>query len=70
MLLDLLGTKNPKFYNYFLETVDLYRSLITAETALNKTNCLKEHTVAYFLPMSAFVKIDDDHIPFYQRGKY
>jgi len=70
MLLDLLGTKNPKFYNYFLETVDLYRSLITAETTLNKTGCLNEHTDAYFLPMSAFVKIDDDHIPFHQRGKY
>lgn len=68
MLLDLLGTKNPKFYNYFLETVDLYRSLMVAETTLNKTGCLKEHTVAYFLPMSAFVKIDDDHIPFHQRG--
>lgn len=70
MLLDLLGTKNPKFYNYFLETADLYRSLIRSETFLNKTGCLNEHTDTYFRPMSAFVKIDDDHIPFYQRGKY
>jgi len=69
MLLDLLGTKNPKFYNYFPETADLYRSLITAETALNKTRCLNEYTVDYFRPMSAFIRIDDDHIPFYQRGK-
>lgn len=68
MLLDLLGTKNPKFYNYFLETADLYRSLIRAETILNKTGCLMEHTAAYFRPMSTFVRIDDDHIPFQQRG--
>jgi len=69
MLLDLLGTKNPQFYNYFLETADLYRSLIKSETILNKTGCLNEHTDAYFRPISAFVKIEDDHIPFYQRGK-
>ncbi|KAE9545631.1 hypothetical protein AGLY_001174 [Aphis glycines] len=68
MLLDLLGTKNPKFYNYFLETADLYRSLIKSETILNKTGCLNEHTQTYFRPMSAFVQIDDDHMPFYQRG--
>lgn len=69
MLLDLLGTKDPKFYNYFLETTDLYRSLITAETILNKTNCFKEYTSAYFKPNTAFVKIDDDHVPFLQKGK-
>jgi len=68
MLLDLLGTKNPKFYNYFLETVDLYRSLLIAETTLNKTGCLNEHTVAYFQPMSALIRIDDDHVPFHRRG--
>jgi len=68
MLLDLLGTKNPEFYNYFLETVDLYRSLITAETILNKSGCLSEHLNSYFRPMSAFVRIDDDHIPFLERG--
>lgn len=70
MLLDLLGTKNPKFYNYFLETADLYRSLIKSETILNKTGCLNEHTDTYFRPMSAFVQIDDDHMPFYQRGTF
>lgn len=70
MLLDLLGTKNPKFYNYFLDTVDLYRSLITAETALNRTGCLKEHTEVYFRPMSNFVRIDDDHAPFLEKGCY
>lgn len=69
MLLDLLGTKNPTFYNYFLETVDLYRSLLMAETTLNKTGCLNEHTVAYFRSMSALIRIDDDHVPFHQRGK-
>lgn len=68
MLLDLLGTENPTFYNYFLETADLYRSLIRAETILNKTGCLMEHTAAYFRPMSLFVRIDDDHKPFQQRG--
>ena len=70
MPLDLLGTKNPKFYNYFPETADLYRSLIKSETILNKTGCLIEHTDTYFRPMSVFVKIDDDHMPFYERGKY
>lgn len=70
MLLDLLGTKNPKFYNYFLETTDLYRSLITAEKNLKKSGCLTEHTDDYFRPMPAFVRIDDDHIPFYERGKH
>lgn len=69
MLLDLLGTKNPTFYNYFIETSDLYRSLITAEKVLNKTGCLNEYTKTYFRPMSAFVRIDDDHMPFLERGK-
>lgn len=69
MLLDLLGTKNPKFYNYFVETVDLYRSLISAESILNKTSCFNEYTSAYFKPMSAFLRIEDDHIPFLHRGK-
>lgn len=70
MLLDLLGTKNPKFYNYFLETTDLYRSLISSETILNKTSCLKEYTGVYFHSMSSFVRIDDDHVPFLEKGKH
>lgn len=68
MLLDLLGTKNPKFYNYFPETTDVYRSLIKAEEILNNTGCLAEHSSVYFRPMSSFVRIDDDHIPFHRRG--
>ncbi|XP_050431961.1 glutaminyl-peptide cyclotransferase-like isoform X2 [Adelges cooleyi] len=68
MLLDLLGTKNPTFYNYFIETVDLYRSMLTAEKVLNETNCFTDYTKNYFLPMSANVRIDDDHIPFYEKG--
>ncbi|VVC34817.1 Peptidase M28 [Cinara cedri] len=68
MLLDLLGTKNPNFYNYFLETTDLYKSLISSEITLNKTGCLNEYTSAYFRPMSSFLRIDDDHVPFLQKG--
>lgn len=64
-----MGTKNPKFYNYFVETVDLYRSLISAESILNKTGCLNEYNSVYFNSMSAFIRIEDDHIPFLQRGK-
>lgn len=69
MLLDLLGTKDPKFYNYFLETSDLHRLLITAETNLNKSRCFKEYTSTYFKPNSVFARIDDDHVPFLQKGK-
>lgn len=70
MLLDLLGTKNPNFYNYFLETTDLYRSLISSETTLNKTGCLNEYDSVYFRPKSSFVRIDDDHAPFLQKGEH
>lgn len=69
MLLDLLGTRNPEFYNYFTETVDLYRSLISAETVLNKTGCLNDYSRVYFRPMSTFARVDDDHIPFLEKGK-
>lgn len=70
MLLDLLGTKNPTFYNYFEETEDLYLSLVNAEKALGNAGCLKDHVSDYFKPELAYVKIDDDHMPFYERGKH
>jgi glutaminyl-peptide cyclotransferase len=70
MLLDLLGTKNPKFYNYFPETTDLYQSLINAETALNTTGCFNNYINVYFKPKSANVEIDDDHMPFYEKGQH
>ncbi|XP_050542531.1 glutaminyl-peptide cyclotransferase-like isoform X2 [Daktulosphaira vitifoliae] len=68
MLLDLLGTKNPAFYNYFLETTDLYRSMVTAEKVLNKTNCLAEYNKEYFIPKTVNTRIEDDHMPFYEKG--
>lgn len=68
MLLDLLGEKNPTFHSYFLETVDLYRSLITAEMVLNRTGCLSDYNALYFQPLVMLAGIDDDHRPFLEKG--
>ncbi|XP_058119931.1 glutaminyl-peptide cyclotransferase-like [Anopheles ziemanni] len=78
VLLDLLGTPEPNFYSYFAETENWYVQLLSAERRLDELGHLENYstssvsptqrTIAYFKPHSYTAHIEDDHIPFLQRG--
>ncbi|XP_026467302.1 glutaminyl-peptide cyclotransferase-like [Ctenocephalides felis] len=72
ILLDLLGSANPKFYSYFKETERWYLRFMRLEERLGNLGLL--HSCAhcrkptpYFQPRSRNGGIEDDHIPFLQR---
>ncbi|XP_062546452.1 glutaminyl-peptide cyclotransferase [Armigeres subalbatus] len=78
VLLDLIGTPDPSFYSYFKNTESWYAQLLSAEERLERAGHLERYTyssvtpnrqtVRYFQPHSYFAHIEDDHIPFLQRG--
>ncbi|XP_063234275.1 glutaminyl-peptide cyclotransferase-like [Bacillus rossius redtenbacheri] len=73
MLLDLLGAPDPKFYNYFPDTVNWYKTLIEIEDKLSEHRQFQRYSYGrpaqrYFQRKSKFGGIEDDHIPFLQRN--
>jgi len=68
VLLDLLGSPQPTFYNFFTETKDLFSRLVEIEKRLSVLNLLSNHNAPYFIDRLMFGGIEDDHIPFVQRG--
>ncbi|KAF6025713.1 QPCT [Bugula neritina] len=71
ILLDLLGARNPRFYNFFPEdTGRLYDRLRTTEAELHQLGHVKQHQLEnqYFTNIAGRGTIQDDHIPFLQRG--
>lgn len=78
MLLDLLGTPNPRFYSYFEETDKWYARLADAEARLSRAGALEKYGYSsasstdpaqvYFQPYSFRAGIEDDHIPFLRRN--
>lgn len=78
VLLDLLGTANPRFYSYFENTDKIYEKLSGIEKRLSKTGVLEKYSYSsadnvdqnqlYFQPYSFRAGIDDDHVPFMQRN--
>jgi len=78
VLLDLLGAKDPTFYNWFPPTSRLYESLKRIEKNLRAEGQLfgvnhKHYSGHYFVGMrpediGIYGKIDDDHVPFMERG--
>lgn len=75
MLLDLIGEKDPKFYSYFSNTSKPYSLLIQAERDLANIGAFRGYQYKnpqklYFQPYSAQTYVEDDHIPFLERGKY
>ncbi|EJD02207.1 uncharacterized protein FOMMEDRAFT_109429 [Fomitiporia mediterranea MF3/22] len=76
ILLDLLGAKDPLVQAYFLDTAWLFDALVSAEKRLSEHGEfgmdaeLKGYR-SFFLPrkrMQNYGFIEDDHIPFMQRG--
>lgn len=76
VLLDLLGTPQPSFYNYFPATADQYEALYKAESRLRKDNYMPTPETGgmvrnpgmFFKPNTVQMGIEDDHIPFLRRG--
>ncbi|KAM5355203.1 hypothetical protein ACJ41O_001849 [Fusarium nematophilum] len=75
LLLDLLGSENPRIPSYFLTTHWAYRAMAGIENRMRKLGILESKPHQNFMPESnkspnrfsrAF--IDDDHRPFMQRG--
>lgn len=72
VLLDLLGTKNPKFYSYFHNTEKWYARLVEIEERLSEMGQLRGYSPRnkYFQNRAVNAYIEDDHIPFLTRSKY
>lgn len=79
VLLDLLGTPNAQFPNFYRSTSWLFYKLIGIENRLNNQSILKtvssktgERLISLFNPNSALTfmgeAIGDDHVPFLTRG--
>lgn len=76
ILLDLLGSKDPTIQPYFLDTAWLFDSLISAEKRLFGSGALGEEaqvkgTRSFFAPRKDMLNhafIEDDHLPFIQKG--
>ncbi|XP_068577828.1 glutaminyl-peptide cyclotransferase [Cebidichthys violaceus] len=70
VLLDLIGAPDPRFHNQFPSTAHWLSRLQSIETRLHSTDQLVDHpnTVQYFWPNHLVGHIQDDHIPFLNRG--
>ncbi|XP_064484929.1 glutaminyl-peptide cyclotransferase-like isoform X2 [Ornithodoros turicata] len=69
VLLDLIGTANPKFYSYFGDTQSLFSRLVQIEQRLNDDGMMETRgRTRYFQDSSKFGFVEDDHIPFLKRG--
>ncbi|XP_071963081.1 glutaminyl-peptide cyclotransferase-like isoform X2 [Antedon mediterranea] len=68
VLLDLIGANNPIFLNFFEDTTKLYSRMQRIEKKLNDLNSLDTAKDVYFSGRSTRSIIQDDHIPFLQRG--
>ncbi|XP_036326743.1 glutaminyl-peptide cyclotransferase-like isoform X1 [Rhagoletis pomonella] len=78
VLLDLIGSADPTFYNFFANTEAWYSRLVDLEERLSNVNMLdryissgvsRQYPNRYFQPntlRSSFV--EDDHIPFLRRN--
>ncbi|KAJ9155276.1 Peptide hydrolase [Pleurostoma richardsiae] len=75
VLLDLLGSTNPKIPSYFQTTHWAYRGMANVEERMRKLGLLESTPAEAFLPDAAKLAtqfgrgfIQDDHVPFMARG--
>lgn len=73
ILLDLLGSANPRVPSYFQSTHWAYAHMATLESRLRSLGLLRAAPAAPFLPDSGktvFSRsfVEDDHVPFMERG--
>lgn len=67
VLLDLLGTRNPTFYSYISSGDRWFRHAASIEARLRRANLLSTNG-KFFSSDFAPGGIEDDHVPFMQRG--
>lgn len=70
VLLDLLGAPDPLIVSHFSETRGHFMRLFSIEKRLHGLGLLDAHRVdsPYFRPDLYFGAVEDDHVPFVQRG--
>ncbi|KAG7483931.1 hypothetical protein MATL_G00043570 [Megalops atlanticus] len=70
VLLGLIGAPDPLFVNHFDNTARWFDRLISAEKRLHKLGLLSSHPVeqSYFKKDVYLGPVEDDHMPFLQRG--
>jgi glutaminyl-peptide cyclotransferase len=68
VLLDLLGAKDPKFPSYFYDTNKLFLEMKSLEDRLHSLGLLLNHNSNYFQNFLAYGGVEDDHVPFLQKG--
>ncbi|KAF5290583.1 hypothetical protein FQR65_LT11534 [Abscondita terminalis] len=68
ILLDLLGDKNPKIPSFFQNTEQWYVKMSNAERRLANLGLFANYKGKYFIDRRQFSYIEDDHVPFLQRG--
>jgi glutaminyl-peptide cyclotransferase len=69
MLLDLLGTSNPKLYSYFQDTSFWHNILLQSEQQLKRSKFWTGTSRSgIFQARQQYGGVEDDHIPFLQRG--
>ncbi|KAL1117406.1 hypothetical protein AAG570_004732 [Ranatra chinensis] len=68
MLVDLVGAENPVFYSYFRDTSRWHSLLCNIERRLRTVNIIPQKRPLSFVEKSTYSFIEDDHIPFMERG--
>ncbi|KAF1375052.1 hypothetical protein PFLUV_G00235420 [Perca fluviatilis] len=69
VLMDLIGAPSPRFGNQFPSTTPWLSRLQSIERRLHSMNQLVDHNnVQYFWPNQPVGHVQDDHIPFLNRG--
>ncbi|XP_067170496.1 glutaminyl-peptide cyclotransferase-like protein [Apteryx mantelli] len=70
VLLDLLGAPEPTIYSHFARTHAWFLQLVAIEKRLHRLGLLRSHPreQMYFQPGPAPGPVEDDHVPFLQRG--
>ncbi|XP_071064876.1 glutaminyl-peptide cyclotransferase isoform X3 [Dasypus novemcinctus] len=70
VLLDLIGSPDPTFFNFFPGSARWFNRLQTIERDLHELGLLKDHSWErkYFQDYNQRSMIQDDHIPFLRKG--
>uniref|UniRef100_A0A182R960 Glutaminyl-peptide cyclotransferase n=1 Tax=Anopheles funestus TaxID=62324 RepID=A0A182R960_ANOFN len=70
VLLDLIGSEEPKFYNFFPNTRNYHRRLSKIENSLRQSKLLVKDPKSgtMFLDQTLYNRIEDDHLPFLKRN--
>ncbi|KAM4642565.1 glutaminyl-peptide cyclotransferase-like protein [Discoglossus pictus] len=70
VLLDLLGAQDPLILNHYPETTSHFKRLSSIEKQLHHMDLLESHAAdnVYFRSNFFNTPVEDDHVPFVQRG--